>query len=155
MKRIDRVEEGEQMNVLVVGNNPGDLWNVFENLSKIPGKRIVTEMAFDLSTILDRLVRFKPNFILIDDNIGKAELRKMVQALLRFRKTREIPITVIKNSNYSEAIDAGVLNFILKAHLTGEELYKALKNSIKFVRTQRYLRSAYRRRKGQLTRFIR
>ena len=144
----------EVLHVLVVGNNPIDLGRVFDSLNRIPEKRIITEIAFDLKTIVVRLDRFTPNFILIDDNIGKSELTNSVRALLRFRKTKRIPITVLKNSNYHEAICAGVLNYVLKANLTGESLYKALKNSIKFRQTQRYLRNAYRRRKGQLGRLI-
>ena len=144
----------EEVNVLVVGNNPTELGKVFESLNGIPGKRMITEIAFDLKTIVDRLSRFTPNFILIDDNIGKSELKNSVQALLRYRKTKSIPITVLKNSNYHEEITAGVMNYILKEHLTGESLYTALKNSIKFRRTQRYLYLAYKKRKGQLSRLL-
>ena len=144
----------EELNVLVVGNNPSDLGRVFDSLKGIPGKRIMTEIAFDLETIVDRLSRFTPHFILIDDNIGKSELKNSVQALLRYRKTKRIPITVLKNSNYQESITSGVLNYILKEHLTGESLYKALKNSMKFRQTQRYLHIAYKRRKGQLSRLL-
>jgi hypothetical protein len=144
----------EELNVLVVGNNPIELGRVFDSLNEIPGKRIITEIAFDLKTIIERLGKFTPNFILIDDNVGKSELSKSVQALVRFRKTKSIPITVLKNSNYHEAISSGVLNYVLKANLTGDSLYKALKNSIKFRQTQRYLHKAYRKRKGQLARLI-
>ena len=144
----------EELNVLVVGNNPTELGRVFDSLSGIPGKRIVTEIAFDLKTIIERLTHFTPNFIVIDDNIGKAELKNSVQALLRYRKTKSIPITVLKNSNYQETLISGVLNYILKEHLTGESLYKALKNSVKFRQTQRYLYVAYKKRKGQLSRLL-
>ncbi len=144
----------EELHVLVVGNNPTELGRVFDSLNRIPGKRIITEIAFDLRTIADRLARFTPNFILIDDNIGKSELKNSVRALMRYRKTKEIPITVLKNSNYQEAIDSGVLNYILKEHLTGESLYNAFKNSVKFRQTHQYLYSAYKKRKGQLARLL-
>ncbi len=144
----------EELNVLVVGNNPIELGRVFDSLNEIPGKRIITEIAFDLKTIIERLARFTPNFILIDDNVGKSELSNSVKALVRYRKTKSIPITILKNSNYHEAISSGVLNYVLKANLSGESLYKALKNSIKFRKTQHYLHHAYRSRKGQLARLI-
>ena len=140
--------------MLVVGNNPIDLGKIFQSLNEIPGKRIITEIAFDLKTIIARLGKFTPNFILIDDNVGKLELSNSVKALVRYRKTKSIPITVLKNSNYHEAITSGVLNYVLKANLNGESLYKAMKNSIKFRQTQRYLHNAYRKRKGQLARLI-
>jgi hypothetical protein len=144
----------EELNVLVVGNNPIELGRVFDSLNRVPGKRIITEIAFDLKTVIERLAKFTPHFILIDDNIGQLELRNSVQALLRYRKTKSIPITVLKNSNYHEAINSGVLNYILKENLTGESLYVAFKNSIKFRQTQLYLYKAYRKRKGQLLRLI-
>src|SRR5271154_117284 len=110
----------EKLNVLVVGNNPIELGHVFESLDRIPGKRIITEIAFDLKTIIERLGKITPTFILIDDNIGKIELKAAVQALLKYRKTKRVPITVLKNSNYHEAINSGVMNYILKKDLTGE-----------------------------------
>lgn len=144
----------ENFNVLVVGNNPIELSRVFENLKSIPGKRVVTEIAFDLATILDRLVSFKPNFILIDDNIGKIELKQAVRALGNDKKTKDVPITILKNSNYEEVISVGVMDYILKQNLTGESLYRTLTNSLKFRRTQLYLYRAFRKRKGQLKRAV-
>jgi hypothetical protein len=144
----------EKLNVLVVGNNPIELSKVFDNLSKVQGKWVITEIAFDLKSIFERLIRFRPHYILIDDNIGKAELKTTVDALLNTRKTKNIPITVLKNSNYHEAIGTGVLNYILKENLTGDSLYTALRNSLKFRKTQLYLYNAYKKRKGQLLRLI-
>jgi hypothetical protein len=46
------------------------------------------------------------------------------------------------------------MNYILKKDLTGESLYLALKNSLKFKNTQRYLLDAYKKRTGQLRRFL-
>jgi hypothetical protein len=60
----------------------------------------------------------------------------------------------LKNSNYQEAMNTGVMNYILKDSITGESLYTALKNSLKFKKTQLYLHQAYKRRKGQLLRVL-
>ncbi len=147
-------KQAEQLNVLVVGNNPIDLSHTFESLTKIRDHKVVTEIAFDLASILDRLSKFRPNFIVIDDNIGRMELQITVQALLKNRKTKNIPITVLKNSNYHEALNTGVMNYVLKKSLTGESLYTALKNSEKFKKTQLYLHQAYKKRKGQLMRIL-
>jgi CheY-like chemotaxis protein len=144
----------ENLNVLVVGNNPIELSRVFDKLNKIQGKNIITEIAFDLKSIVERLIKFQPQYILIDDNIGRAELKSTIAALLKRRKTKDIPITVLKNSNYHEAISVGVMNYILKENLSGESLHTALQNSEKFKKTQLYLLNAYRKRKGQLLRFM-
>jgi len=147
------VSSFEKVNVLVVGNNPIELGRVFDSLQKMKDKAVLTEIAFDLKSIFERLLIFKPQYILIDDNIGKLELKNAVKALLNHRKTKDIPITVLKNSNYHEAISTGVLNFILKENLNSDALYNALKNSLKFRKTQLFLHSAYKKRKGQLLRF--
>jgi|LNFM01.1.fsa_nt_gb CheY-like chemotaxis protein len=152
MKNITK--QADVLNVLVVGNNPIDLSHTFESLLKIREHKIMTEIAFDLASLLERLVYFRPNFIVIDDNIGRLELQLTVQALLKNRKTKDIPITILKNSNYEEALNTGVMNYVLKKTLTGESLYTALKNSLKFKKTQLYLQQAYSKRKGQVLRIL-
>ncbi len=144
----------ERWKVLVVGNNPIELGHVFDRLRGIRHKTILTEMAFDLETIFQRLSYFRPQHILIDDNIGRNALRIMVSKLRR-RKTRNVPITVLKNSNYQETAGDGVMNYILKHNLTSELLYGELLNSLHFFETQRYWEKAYRKRKGQVKRLLR
>src|SRR5688572_24133425 len=89
----------DPINILLIGNNPIELGSVLEKLKQVRGQKIITEIAFDLRSILERLMRFNPNFIFIDDNIGKNELMVTVQSLSSNKKTRDIPITVLKNSN--------------------------------------------------------
>jgi hypothetical protein len=131
--------------VLVVGNNPIELGAIFDRLQGITDKIIQTEMAFDLKTILERLVLFRPQHIIIDDNIGRRELQQVVMRL-HGRKTRHVPITILKNSNYQETIGAGVMNFVLKKNLTSDLLYRELLNSLRFLESQRYWHKIFRRR---------
>jgi len=140
--------QSEELNVLVVGNNPIELTRTFESLKKIRDHKVITEIAFDLRSIIDRLTHFKPNYIVLDDNLGQSQLKATVNILIRNRRTKDIPITILKNSNYHEAMNTGVMNYILKDSITGESLYTALKNSLKFKKTQLFLQQAYRRRKG-------
>jgi CheY-like chemotaxis protein len=127
----------------------------FESLKKIREHKVITEIAFDLRSIVDRLTHFRPNYIVLDDNLGQLQLKAAIGVLLRNRKTKNIPITILKNSNYHEAMNTGVMNYVLKDSLTGESLYTALKNSLKFKKTQLFLQQAYKRRKGQLLRVLR
>lgn len=138
------------MNVLLIGNNPIDLTRTLEKLNQIHGRRIITEIAFDLRSIVERLIKFNPNFILIDDNIGRSELTQTINTLSRTRKTKDVPITVLKNSNYRESSSAGILDYVLKQNFSAESFYSILRNSLKFRRTQLYLRNAYNKRKKQL-----
>lgn len=145
----------EKLKVLIVGNNPIELSRVFDSLGKMRSRHVTTEIAFDLKSAQERLENFRPDYILIDDNIGREELKLAVSFLLNDRKTKNIPISVLKNSNYAEAITSGVMNYILKGNISGESLYAELKNSLRFRKTQLYLYRAYKKRKGQLLRLLR
>ncbi|MBT1704217.1 hypothetical protein [Chryseosolibacter indicus] len=147
-------KSAEPLHVLLIGNNPIEMSGVLTKLKQIRTKKIVTEIAFDVKSILDRLIRFKPNFILIDDNIGKAELSQTIQALSQSNKTKDVPITVLKNSNYQESFGAsGILDYLLKNNLSAEVLHSALRNSLHVRRAQQYLIQAYQKRKKSLLAF--
>ena len=148
--KIQLEKRSEPLNVLLVGNNPIDLTRTLEKLNQIHGRRIITEIAFDLRSIVERLMKFKPNFILIDDNIGQSEMTQAIHTLSKSRKTKDVPITVLKNSNYRESSTTGILDYVLKQNFSAESFYSILRNSLKFRRTQLYLLNAYNKRKKQL-----
>ncbi len=149
------LQKAGTLHVLLVGNNPIELGSILEKLNAVRHERIITEIAFDVKSILERLIRFRPNFILIDDNIGKIELLETVNSLSQNKRTKNIPITVLKNSNYHESLGASsILDYLLKQNLSSEALYNTLKNSLRFRRTQLYLYSAYQKRKKQLLRIV-
>lgn len=148
--KVQLANNTEPLNVLLIGNNPIDLTKTLEKINQMHGRRIITEIAFDLRSILERLMKFNPNFIIIDDNIGKSQLTQTVETLSKSRKTRNVPITVLKNSNYRESYTTGILDYVLKQNFTAESFYNILRNSFKLRRTQLYLYKAYQKRKRQL-----
>ena len=151
----EKIQSPEPLNVLLIGNNPIEMGNVMDKIKQMRGRIVNTEIAFDTKSLLERLVRFKPNYILIDDNIGQPEFSHTLQALSRNKKTRDIPITVLKNSNFIETVGSnGFIDYLLKKNLSVEALYSAIKNTLKFRRTQLYLHKAYASRKGQLLRLV-
>lgn len=152
--KVELRERSGSYHVLLVGNNPIDMSKVLEKLNQIRGVKIITEIAFDVKSILDRLIQFKPNFILIDDNIGKNELTETVNTLTSSNKTKDVPITVLKNSNYEEAYGSSVvLDYLLKTNLSSDSLYRTLKNSFRLKKTQAYLMKVYQKRSKQLRKF--
>lgn len=151
----EKTQSPEPLNVLLIGNNPIELGSVMDKIKQLRGRIITTEIAFDTKSLMERLIRFKPNFILIDDNIGQPEFSQAIAALSRNRKTRDLPITVLKNSNFIETVGSnGFIDYLLKKNLSVEALYSAIKNTLKFRRTQLYLHKAYAARKGQLLRLV-
>jgi hypothetical protein len=143
----------DQLHILLVGNNPIDMGHILQKLNQISSARVITEIAFDVKSILERLMKFKPNYIFIDDNIGKAQLYQTVDALSHRHKTRNIPITVLKNSNYEESyVGESILDYMLKANLSADSIYHTVRNSLRFKKTQMYLYKAYHRRGSLLKR---
>jgi DNA-binding NarL/FixJ family response regulator len=150
---VESLRNVEPLNVLLIGSNPIDMGRTLEKINQIKGRKIMTEIAFDLKSVVERLMKFSPNFILIDDNIGKAEMALAVETLNKTRKTKNIPITVLKNSNYTESTQtSAVLDYVLKQNFSTDSLYTAIRNSLRLRRAQAFLYSAYKKRKGQLSR---
>lgn len=143
------------MNILLVGNNPIELGKTLDTVKRLPERSVTAEIAFDLASMWQRLMQFRPNFILIDDNIGLHELHQTVSKLASNPKTRDVPITVLKNSNYTGSIVSNeISDYVLKQNLTPESLYVTLRNSLKFKRARKYLMLAYTRRRRQLLRLM-
>ena len=148
--KVRFAKNSDPLNVLLIGNNPIDLTRTLEKINQLHGRRIITEIAFDLRSIVERLMKFNPNFILIDDNIGRLELTQTIDTLSKSRKTRDVPITVLKNSNYHESTSSGIMDYVLKQNFSAESFYNILRNSLKFKRTQAYLYRAWQKRKKEL-----
>lgn len=126
--------------------------SIIEKLQEIPqnDNKISIEIAFDLKTMQERLANFKPDFVIIDDNIGKTELSSIVANLSQNRKTKDVPATVLKNSNYEESLESSsVVDYVLKQNFSAASLMTGIKNSGKFKRTQLNLYQAYSNRRKQ------
>jgi hypothetical protein len=80
-------------------------------------------------------------------------MHKLVQHIQRL--AGDVPITVVKNSNYQETIGSGVMNFVLKSQLSGEKLYREMINANHFrLMQQHWVRSYGRTRRRPLREWI-
>src|SRR5258706_1405591 len=151
---LNLIEMEVEMNVLVMGNNPIELTKVFDSLKRLNGKRVVTEIAYDMKSCKERLVKFPQNYIFIDDNLGRQGLSQLVRFFATQKNTKDVPITILKNSNYKESFSGRVMNYLLKENLSGDVLRAAISNSISALRAQMSLLAAYQKRKGHLKRLL-
>lgn len=141
----------EAIKILLIGNNPTDLTSILQKMHEVRQAKVVAEIAFDIQSFFDRILTFKPNFILVDDNIGKLQFNEIMGRILRNHKIRETPVAVIKNSNYTSSWTGnGIYDFLLKHNLTAEALYKTWYNSARVRKTQESLKRAYQKRKDLL-----
>ena len=154
-QRSPKLSSHDPVSILLVGNNPIEMSRMLDLVKKLPGKRVVTEIAFDLASVLQRLIRFRPSLILIDDNIGISQMGQTVRNLSSDPKTRDVPIAILKNSNYSTSLVINELaDYVLKQNLTPESIYTIIKNAIRLKQARVYFTMAYKKRKRQLLRLI-
>ncbi|MCG8388591.1 MAG: hypothetical protein MJA30_23780 [Cytophagales bacterium] len=147
-------KSSDTLNVYLIGNNPIELSSIYEKLRSIKTMTYKMEMDFDLASIFKKITQFNPACILIDDNLEKLRLTKLVKKLSSDDKTKDIPITIIKNSNYHDAHVDEAQEFILKDTITPETLQRSILNSMRFKRMQVYIYRTYRKRKTQINRLL-
>ncbi|HYG02317.1 MAG TPA: hypothetical protein VD927_07715 [Chryseosolibacter sp.] len=148
MTRTHKENNVKTLNVLLIGNNPIELSAILSKLNQITSTKVITEIAFDLKSVLERLMKFRPNYILIDDNLNKVEFSSAMQVISENSKTRNVPVAVLKNSNYNEANGSNLFaDYLLKANLTAESIYKAFRNSLRMRRTQALILKSLRKQK--------
>ena len=144
----------EPINILLVGNNPMDLGHVYQYLTKFPNRKVIIDYCFDLKDSIIKALKSRPTCILLDDTYSKKIIKNFIDTINGNNKTKDIPITLLKSSNYRDIVTSGVQEFLLKENLTSDRLYKTIFNAIKFKRTQRILKIERRRRKRQLDKLM-
>ena len=147
MEVVAKNSSKKPLSVMLVGNNPIDLNNVYDSLKNARGINYLAEVIFDTKQAFKKALKTRPNFILIDDNLGRKELKKLLSTLKDNSRTREIPITIIQNSNRDDISREGAEEFILKHQVDSDSIARTLSNSKRFSRMQAYLRLASRKRK--------
>lgn len=143
----------ESINVFLIGNNPIELSSIYDKLKEIKSRTFKTEIGFELKGLVNKIRRFSPSCILIDDNVNRLDIVKLIKRLSSDNKTRNIPITVIKNSNYKEGF-GDVQDYVLKESMTSDSLSNSILNAIKFKRMQTYVYKKYKKNKSKILSLI-
>ena len=89
--------------VYMIGNNPIDISDVYQKLKDYASDSFHTEYGFDLKKAFRHILKSRPSCVLIDDNIGLPIMQKFMAKLSAHKDTQDIPVAVLKNSNYRES----------------------------------------------------
>ncbi len=133
------------INVLIIGNNPVELSSIYENLRKFDGVKFITEFTFSLGDARLRATKSKPNYILVDDNLKRTDIRAFTRIMNDDHKTRDIPIALLKSSNYGARLTSGFQDFVMKENFSADKFYKSILNLFRWRKTQIYLYETYRK----------
>lgn len=120
------------LNILLIGNNPKEIGYILDKINEVRSPKINTEIAFNLRTMLARLIEFEPHYVLVDDNIDKTDLKEAVNMFTEKRKASAIPITILKNSNYHDSVlTSENLDYVLKQNFSIDLLMYGFKSFLK------------------------
>jgi len=130
-----------EISVLLVGNNPIEMSLVYEKLHDLKDKIKRIETAFSHADMLNKINLTNPNCILLDDNLGTKPLKAIVEHVNTLRK-EAISITLLKTSNRQE-ITSGIQEYLMKDGIDSARIYTALRNALKFKKTQQFFKLKY------------
>jgi DNA-binding response OmpR family regulator len=108
----------ENIPVLIIGNNPIEMTQVYNLLVTNPLKNYVADVCFDVKDSFNRITKQKPSVILIDDNLLGEDINKLVKVLRSNAKTKNIKVIVLKSSNWNYNVIDNVDDYILKDTVT-------------------------------------
>lgn len=147
------MERLENMNILMVGNNPIELSLVDDSITKFGRGALKTTFLFDLSKLTSSLKNLNPAGVFMDDKLNIKEVKKAIYRMHQNKNTAHIPVTIIKSSNFENYPNLGADDFILNTHLTGKSIYNSVINGKQFRISRIYFRKVYRKHQGKVSNF--
>ncbi len=139
-------ENGDNLNVMVIGNNPAEVSGYLSRLTNFQGVKFITNCCFNLRKSFLEIRNWRPHYIMIDDYFPKEQIRKFIRRIRRNANTQEIPVAILKSNNQQMLI-TGVQDFLLKESFTPETLLHAIRNSRNIRKAQVILYKTYKRSK--------
>jgi PleD family two-component response regulator len=104
----------ETIPVLIIGNNPIEMTQVYNILVSNSSKNYLADVCFDVKDSFNRITKQKPSVILIDDNLLGDDINKLVKVLRSNARTKDIKIIVLKSTNWNYNVIDNVDDYILK-----------------------------------------
>ncbi|GAA5035564.1 hypothetical protein GCM10011506_32270 [Marivirga lumbricoides] len=142
----------ESISVLLVGNNPIEMSRVYESLTTLKEKIFKIDTSFSDDDTMKKIASSNPNCIIIDDNLGIASLKHLIEKINLLGK-EALSITLLKTKNSQEVL-YGVQEYLMKESLTPDRIYFSLVNALRFRKTQKYLKIKYYAGKKRLKRMF-
>lgn len=136
----------DNLNVMVIGNNPAELSGYLKKLSSFQGVRFITGFCFNLRKSMMEIRNWNPQYIVIDDCFSREQIRKFIRRIRRNVKTQEIPVALLKSNN-KHILIPDIQDYLLKENFTPERLLHAIRNSRNMRKAQVILYRTYKRSK--------
>ena len=145
-------DPNDNLNVILIGNNPSELSGYLSKLSNFQGVRFITSFRFNLMKSLMEIRKWKPHYIVIDDYFPTRQIRKFVKHIRQNVETQEIPVAILKSNNRHLPV-TGVQDFLLKENFSAERLFNAIRNSRNIRKAQIILYKTCKRSRKHILKF--
>ncbi|BDD11356.1 hypothetical protein FUAX_37880 [Fulvitalea axinellae] len=125
------------LKVLILGNNPISLGEVFEVLDgrEFAGQKFSVDVCFDAYDCLRKLRNGTAfDCVIIDDTLGISEMRKLFSGMKEGKATQNFPVSMIKSDNHHSVPFSGIFDFILREDMNLARLNNTITRSINFSR---------------------
>lgn len=137
-------QDGNPVNILLIGNNPIEMSRIYDQLKRATGVRFITNIAFSLSDGIAKAVSTKPSCILVDDAMEDRHISDFTRSLTDDTRTSDIPVALLKSSNYTSISASGIQEYLLKEYLDADRLTKSIRNILKYKRMRLILYKSYK-----------
>ncbi len=118
----------EVTKVLIIGNNPLELAEIYDKLSNSRKKYYMVDVSFNLKDGKHRTFKNNPDVILLDDNLdykGMSDFTSMIKSNPKFINLKFI---LMKTSNQKYILLDQVEDYLLKPAINTDILDKVISN---------------------------
>jgi PleD family two-component response regulator len=123
-------QKSEHVNVMIIGNNPIELTNLYSILSNNRSKNYIAEVCFSVKDSLSKMLSKRPDCILLDDNLVVDQIKTFFRKIKSNSSLSNIPIVLLKSTNFSSEASNDVNDYLLKNTIDADVLNKTIEKNI-------------------------
>jgi DNA-binding response OmpR family regulator len=116
----------EVTKVLIIGNNPLELADIYDKLDNSRRKYYIVDVSFDLKDGRRRALKNVPDVILLDDNLDYREMKIFTDEIKSQSRFSHLKIILMKSSNQKYVLLEQVEDYLLKNAISTEMLDKVI-----------------------------
>ncbi len=120
----------EVTKVLIIGNNPLELADIYDKLGNSRRKYYIVDVSFNLKDGRRRALKNVPDVILLDDNLDYREMKIFADEIKGQNKFSHLKIILMKSSNQKYVLLEQVEDYLLKHAISTEMLDKVITNQM-------------------------
>jgi PleD family two-component response regulator len=120
----------DMIKVLLIGNNPSEMATLYNNLRESREKYYMVEVSFDLRDGMDKMLKIRPDVVLLDDNLDYEGTQKMLREVRKHARLNNVRVILMKSSNWNFSVIEDVEDYLLKGSIDSKILDTTISNNL-------------------------